>query len=661
MKISQLNINNFMPYKGEQVINFPMHETQNVMLLFGDNMRGKTSFLNSIRWGFYGVALARHLRKIPRVNLINSEAAKDENWAMSVSVSFIENNKEYEIRREIKKYENIIVPNSDADFEETVGMRINGEPITASNYNYEINQVIPEEISRFFLFDGELLQEYENLLIEESEQGKKIKQHIEQVLGVPALIHARDELGTLLKDARALQSKDARKDKELQTHAETQKNLEVRLQILEKDKEDQKAKANELQEQIDELDDFLKNTEALQTAKLKIERFKQEKENTETKIKELQENNNNLLKTLWKDVLNSSVSSMLEDLREKRERSQGDLENQLKIKTEIRQLQDSSEMGNICNTCGQKIPEKNIQDIKEKIKDLKNKLGSSEDLITQISEIASRIDNLSSIKSEGESNRIIENIENITKSKIILTKLDNDIDELDEEIKGQDTDEIMRKREKMAQLEKTLYRIKMTIEQLDKDIEENNKKQEQISNIILRSQGTKGVLSSKRVEIYQNLQNIFKDGIDILRDKLREDVETYATNTFKKLTTEPDYSGLEINSNYGLSIINNDDQIIKERSAGAEQIVALSLIDGLNRTARKSGPIIMDTPLGRLDPNHRHNVLKFLPNMGEQIVLLVHEGEINPKDDVKEIANRIGSKYQINRISATQSRIERKE
>mgnify|MGYP006126709861 FL=1 len=68
MKLKELTITNFMPYKGEQKVGFPQHETQNVMLLFGDNMRGKTSFLNAIRWGFYGNAVGRHLRPIPRIN-----------------------------------------------------------------------------------------------------------------------------------------------------------------------------------------------------------------------------------------------------------------------------------------------------------------------------------------------------------------------------------------------------------------------------------------------------------------------------------------------------------------------------------------------------------------------------------------------------------------
>lgn len=103
MKLQELTIYNFMPYKGEQKVEFPQHETQNVMLLFGDNMRGKTSFLNSIRWGFYGLALGRHSRNIPRANLVNSISASEGDWSMSIALKFTHENRQYELRRQLDK------------------------------------------------------------------------------------------------------------------------------------------------------------------------------------------------------------------------------------------------------------------------------------------------------------------------------------------------------------------------------------------------------------------------------------------------------------------------------------------------------------------------------------------------------------------------------
>jgi len=56
---------------------------------------------------------------------------------------------------------------------------------------------MPEQVSRFFLFDGELLQQYEELLRNDSEMGRQIKESVERILGVPVLTNARTDLADL--------------------------------------------------------------------------------------------------------------------------------------------------------------------------------------------------------------------------------------------------------------------------------------------------------------------------------------------------------------------------------------------------------------------------------------------------------------------------------
>ena len=270
MKIKRIIINNFMPYRGRQEIEFPQHETQNVMLLFGDNMRGKTSFLNAIRWGFYGVALGRHLREIAKANLINRDAVDENDWVMSVTLHFVHDSKNYVLIRKITGRENTIRPRNNADFVDNVGLKIDDAVIPADAINNEINQVMPREVSRFFLFDGELLQEYENLVIEESSQGKKIKEHIESILGVPALVHARDELKVLLSEARKTQRKDAAKNEDLHKYAKRQEDLEIKQDACEDDIRKLQSQKDEIQGKIDNIDNDLKNTEAVQNKKIEL-------------------------------------------------------------------------------------------------------------------------------------------------------------------------------------------------------------------------------------------------------------------------------------------------------------------------------------------------------------------------------------------------------
>ena len=659
MKIKKVTFQNFMPFKDKQEIMFPSNETQNVLLLFGDNMRGKTSILNVIRWGFYGVALGRHLREIPKVNLINRDAADESDWTMSVSLYFDHHGKSFELNRRIEKHENILRPRNDADFKQVVGLRVDGTPIPSDSINNEINQVMPSEVSRFFLFDGELLQEYENLLIEESEQGRKIKKHIESVLGVPALVHARDDLQALLKDARIMQRKDAQKDSELRSFAQELKSTEVMLNTLDSDLETLKSKHDEIEAHIDELDDSLKNTEAAQNRQTELIQLDTEQKILKNKIKECNEDTHRLLKTVWKDVLCSSVKAIVRNLKSERQSLQQEMNDAIHLDGEIKTLKHSLEHSKVCSTCGQDMPENIRLQMKERLGGLQNELSEKATDPDKLAEIENTINNLEYIRSEGEIKRITANMRRTTKKKVDLIGVESKRDDIQEEIKGFDTDAIMQKRKEKERYEKLLNKVKDEIKEKGDKKDKVVEKQEKISKLIEKHSGGRSSISNQRVDRLRQLEKIFAEGINQLRLKLKDDVERHASRTFKKLTTEKTYSGLQINKSYGLAILDKEGRIINERSAGAEQVVALSLIDGLNKTSGTKAPIVMDTPLGRLDPKHRKNILKYLPGMSEQVVLLVHEGEIRAKQDLDTIATRIGARYELQRISSTRSIINR--
>ena len=648
-----------MPFKGKQKIEFPQHETQNVMLLFGDNMRGKTSFLNAIRWGFYGVALGRHLREIPRSNLVNRDAADEGDWIMSVTLYFDHEGRNYQLDRRIEKLENVSRPKNNADFREVIGLRIDGTPIIGDAIYNEINQVMPREVSRFFLFDGELLQEYENLLIEKSEQGKKIKEHIESILGVPALVHARDELQVLLKDARAAQRKDAQKDEDLRKFAQDQQNHEIELEIIESDLQELNSQKVDYQEKIDVLDDFLNDTEVVQNKKIELARLDENQKSLEDEIIQANEDTQKLLKTVWMDVLANCVQSIVVNLKEERERSELIRNEGMRLQGEINELQKSLEDNRVCTTCGQNLSDSIRLSLKKRLDELQVKQSGKSFDFDKLLELNKTIENLEGIRSEGEVNRIVDNQNKIIKKNVELVTIESKREEINEEIKDFDTNEIMRKREERQRWLKLFTKVESEIKDKEDKKEKNNQAQAKISQLIAKLGGLQSSVSNQRVDRMQQLQTIFAKGIDQLRLKLKDYVEAHASKAFKQITTEKTYSGLQINQNYGLSILDKEKRIINERSAGAEQVVALSLIDGLNKTSGTKAPIIMDTPLGRLDPKHRRNILYYLPNMSEQVVLLVHEGELHATRDTEVFASRIGARYEIERVSATQSRIVR--
>ena len=245
MKLISLTVENFMPYKGEATLAFPQDPMRNVMVVFGDNMRGKTSLLNALRWVFYGKALGRHLRELPLHELLNREATLEGCWTMDVSVQFEAEGHLYDLRRRATKRAIVAQPTRPEDFEVLVALKKDGIPVAGNLVDAEINRFAPEQVSRFFLFDGELLQEYETLLIEGSEQGKRIKEAIEQVLGVPTLIHGRDEATTLLRSATKQQTKDLAHVAGLESQAQRQAAWQAKLESLEDDRGRLKIKLTE--------------------------------------------------------------------------------------------------------------------------------------------------------------------------------------------------------------------------------------------------------------------------------------------------------------------------------------------------------------------------------------------------------------------------------
>jgi len=645
-----------MPYKDIHEIKFPQEGKQNVILIFGDNMRGKTSLLNAIRWAFYGKAWGRQLRPIEKRNLINWDAAAVGNYETEICVLFESSGNEYELRRLMRPKELISTPKKNEDFETIIGLKRNGILITSDKVTYEINQIMPEQISRFFLFDGELLQEYEMLLIQESVQGHQIKEAIEQVLGVPALINARDEFRVLLKRARANQAQETRKNDKVRAFSEEMEKLASDLETYEKDLVKLITEEEKFKQKISVLEDELSETEGVLKYKSELDSMLGSQRRLTKYDQELRERKLQALVNAWKDMLQPRLFARIKELEARRYAYKQNIEKSGELKVKINNLKIILKKSH-CPVCTQKIE----KDIQEKIGRELGKLETELELLKgksdEIGEVSSEISKLSQIRSSGTKD-IIQGIDKqLNETNVALTKVENKIDELNEKTKGYDTAEISRKRAKKEQYLKELGRLSSVIQGVREKIEGNNRKQNQLAALISKDPSTKRSRASMQVKLINDLEGVFSEGVDILRDELRNKVADLASNAFKQLTTEDTYLKLDINENYGLSIIDRQHRPVIERSAGAEQIVALALIDGLNRSARKKGPIVMDTPLGRLDPKHRKKLINFMPNMAEQVIMLVHEGEISKSAIFESLKTRISAMYEIDRISSSQSRI----
>lgn len=63
-------------------------------------------------------------------------------------------------------------------------------------------------------------------------------------------------------------------------------------------------------------------------------------------------------------------------------------------------------------------------------------------------------------------------------------------------------------------------------------------------------------------------------------------------------------------------------------SAGEKQIFTQALISAVASVSKRSFPMVIDTPLGRLDVAHRNGVLRHLVQRGHQVILLTTNTEV---------------------------------
>ena len=102
MKLISLKMNNWLVFRGSQEVLFPQDDVANILIIFGENMHGKTSLLNAVRWALYGEALDRQKRIVPNEKLLNTDAESDGENSFNVTLTINAEDQIYEIYREAK-------------------------------------------------------------------------------------------------------------------------------------------------------------------------------------------------------------------------------------------------------------------------------------------------------------------------------------------------------------------------------------------------------------------------------------------------------------------------------------------------------------------------------------------------------------------------------
>lgn len=112
-------------------------------------------------------------------------------------------------------------------------------------------------------------------------------------------------------------------------------------------------------------------------------------------------------------------------------------------------------------------------------------------------------------------------------------------------------------------------------------------------------------------------------------------------NLITEISIDPATYAIELSGAAGLPL--GTDQL----SVGERQMLAVALLWGLARAARQPLPVVIDTPLGRLDSSHRGNLIeRYFPYVSHQVLLLSTDTEIT-SEARKQLAPYIGRSYRL--------------
>lgn len=100
---------------------------------------------------------------------------------------------------------------------------------------------------------------------------------------------------------------------------------------------------------------------------------------------------------------------------------------------------------------------------------------------------------------------------------------------------------------------------------------------------------------------------------------------------------------------FEIALIGQDGREIEKHalSAGERQILAVSMLWALGKTSGRELPVIIDTPLSRLDRKHRRALMKdYVPSASDQVILLCTDTELTP-DLADLVAPHVAKTYKI--------------
>ena len=639
VRIKSVRIRNFGPYIDE-TMEFPQDD--GVCFVWGENGSGKTTLLNIFKYAFFGTLFDGKYKQHSKAEAFNKET--DERF-FGVTLNFESNDDEYELSRFQHIRDGVAEPRLNVDFKEELILIRNGVSLSKDEAVRTLNQLMPADISQFFFFDSERLSVFEKLMDEEDSDGlgQKVKESIEKILGIPVLKNCLMILNDIISDYDRKISKAVMKDDKSDAVKDTYKKVCFKLDNLKSDLITKEANRDDLFNRAADLEEKMKSS-------IKILRILERKRNLETQL-DIAQNNLARLKDTLREHTGNVWISMLTSCISDAESAILPRYAELDMKVNFNKIYAKKVDGNCCPLCQRPYddshPKPEMIDITEEEKEEYRKLSNLKNL-------------LDSHKNHPEGKLVMTTEGEIRETDNRIYSLKREIEDCNTQIgltseEEKDYEDLQKE---YVIVQKKLDEVSRSIKELESQIkDEEAKKENALRNMEGHSSSETAKLRNRQA-FYKNIAKVLERSIETYCESMKANVERDATEFFLKIDKSGFYSGLKINDNYGLGLVDTKGRFVPAPSTGYQHMMALSLIRGIHCNAPVEGPAIVDYLFGHIDENHQSLVAQATPYLAKQVIVLAFKGEFDEQELRSVLSMDLLREFRLVREDSFSTRIE---
>lgn len=662
MLIKSLRYKNFRQFKGENKIDFSADSEKNVTIILGDNTFGKTTLLQMFNWCFYDKAIFNDNPDF----LLNLELASgmyndDDPIEVLIEIVLSHEGRDYTITRKqdyLKVNGKVIHRDSK--------LKVSFKDLSTGKTGYiekdkdmksVINLILPEDLSGYFFFDTERVQNVADR--------KDLSSSVKGLLGLTVLDNALKHLGKEESKTTVIGSfyEDLKKNddsKATEALAEIQAAEETRA-YQQKIKDDAEAEIENYERRREVLEGKIRDLQAttdLQKRKDQLTRdIKSEKEALEKVYSEFPILFGDDAVWFFAQPLYRQAMEFLE---------KADVDDKGISDVTANTIKELIKNGRCL--CGAEVKDGNDAYIHlmEQIK-----FVPPESIGTTIKNFKKDIAQYDKINLNDRFFMTIQSrIADILRFKNRIQEWEEEIAEIETEIEGKED-------AKKYQIElndvKTRLKEKTKTKELAiAKIAEAENRKERFKKIYdtLIAKSDKGREIRRYLAYAEKIQEWIQGYYQTEESKIRSELQEHVNTIFQRM-----YHGereLEINEKYQTvlyTIIPETKQkVISGESEGLLRVKNFAFIAGLvdlakdkalkvgdNRLENEPYPLILDAPFSNADEEHIKNISRELPMVAEQVIMFVMKKDWRYAETV--ILDRVNKMYTLEKHSDTYSTI----